>query len=372
MKLNRRALLLGATAVAACAQTKYIQAAPQGLNDLAAAKGLTYGAMVTWKRWDGDNGLSAGDAFEQLIEHECGLVVSAMEIFWGLNSQGQGSFDFSGADQMVAWSQQHGKKLRGHNLIWHEQTPSWFKGIRDRAYAEKKLVEHVTSLCSRYAGKMQSWDVVNEVLDPRESDGLRRSVFYKLLGPAFLDTAFHAARAADPKALLVINDYAIEYNTDHDQRKRQALLNLLDGFKQRGTPIDAVGIQSHLYINRQDTFDQSLFANFLKEISDRGLQIMLTEMDVVDVGAPGDIAARDAAVAAVYKNYLDAALASPALKDVITWGLSDHDSWIVHTNEPDFHRDDGLTPRPLPFDADLKPKPAYFAIADALKAAPSR
>jgi endo-1,4-beta-xylanase len=99
---------------------------------------------------------------------------------------------------------------------------------------------------------------------------------------------------------------------------------------------------------------------------------MLTEMDVVDVGAPSDIAARDAAVAAVYKTYLDAALANPALKNVITWGLSDHDSWIVHTSEPDFQRDDGLAARPLPFDADLKPKPAYFAIAEALKAAPTR
>jgi endo-1,4-beta-xylanase len=99
---------------------------------------------------------------------------------------------------------------------------------------------------------------------------------------------------------------------------------------------------------------------------------MLTELDVVDVGAPSDIPARDAEIAAVYKDYLDAALSSPAVKVVITWGLSDYDSWITHYNLDEFRRDDGLPPRPLPFDTDLKAKPAYFAMAEAFKAAPGR
>jgi endo-1,4-beta-xylanase len=236
------------------------------------------------------------------------------------------------------------------------------------------LVERVTSMCSRYAGRMHSWDVVNEVLNSESDrpDKLRDSKYLQLLGPSYLDTAFHAAREADPKALLVINDYNLEYNTDGNETKRQAMLALIDGFKQRGTPIDAVGIQSHLWMERRDTFDQTVFAKFLQDIADRGLQTMITEMDVIDVGAPSDPAARDAAVASMYKDFLDVALASPAMKTVVTWGLSDRDSWITHYNMDDFRRPDGLPPRPLPFDADLKPKPAYSAMAEAFKAAPGR
>ena len=372
---TRRAMLLAAAAAAACARsTVYTQAAEQSLRELAAAKGVDYGAMVTWKSWDGDNALSRGDAFAQLVERECSLIVSAMEMFWGLNAQTTGSFDFSGADDIADWAQGHGKKLRGHNLIWHEQTPKWFRGIDDAAYGEKMLVKHVQGLCKRFAGRMHSWDVANEVISSETDrpDGLRKSKYLDLLGPGYLDTAFHAAREADPKALLVINDYNIEYNVDHNEQKRRSLLKLIDGFKQRNTPIDAVGIQSHLWMDRRDIFDQGVLAGFLKEIADRGLQVMVTELDVIDVGAPSDIATRDQAVAAYYKDYLDVALANPAVKTVVTWGLSDHDSWITHYSLDEFRRPDGMPPRPLPFDNDLKAKPAYFALADAFKAAPAR
>jgi len=372
---NRRTVLLGAAAAAACARPAvYSQAAEQSLQELATAKGVDYGSMVTWKSWDGDNAINREDAFVQLVQRECSIITSGMEMFWSLNSQRAGAMDFAGGDDIVDWAQKHGKKVRGHTLVWHEQTPKWFRGIGDKAFGEKMLVERVSNMCSRFAGRMHSWDVVNEVLTSEgdRPDGLRDSKYLQLLGPGYLDTAFQAARAADPKALLVINDYNLEYNVDHNERKRQAMLGVIDGFKQRNTPVDAVGIQSHLWMERRDTFDQTVFANFLKEISDRGLQIMLTEMDVIDVGAPSDPAARDAEVASMYKDYLDVALANPAVKTVVTWGLSDRDSWITHYNMDDFRRPDGLPPRPLPFDADLKPKPAYFAIAEAFKAAPGR
>jgi endo-1,4-beta-xylanase len=372
---NRRTMLLGAATVAACARAPiYSQAAEPGLKDLAAAKGVDFGAMATWKSWDGDNAINRNDGFSQLVRDECALVVSAMEMFWRLNSQGPGLTDYSGADAMVGWAGKNNIKLRGHNLIWHEQTPDWYKRATDGATAEKLLVQRVTETCARFAGRVHSWDVVNEVLAPQDGrpDGLRNSVFLKKLGPEYLDTAFNAARAADPKALLVCNDYDLEFNDDHNAAKRRAMLGLIDGFKQRGTPIDAVGIQSHLSIARRASFNQTVFANFLKEIADRGLQVMLTELDVVDVGAPSDIPGRDAAVASVYQTYLDVALASPAVKTVITWGLSDHDSWITHYKMDEFRRPDGLPPRPLPFDADLKPKPAYAAMADAFRAAAPR
>ena len=372
---NRRTVLLGAAAAAACARPAvYSQAAEQSLQELATAKGVDYGSMVTWKSWDGDNAINREDAFVQLVQRECSIITSGMEMFWSLNSQRAGAMDFAGGDDIVDWAQKHGKKVRGHTLVWHEQTPKWFRGIGDKAFGEKMLVERVSNMCKRFAGRMHSWDVANEVIDPNSDrpDGLRESKYMELIGPDYLDTAFRTAREADPKALLVLNDYNLEKNNDNDERKRQAMLTIIDGFKQRNVPIDAVGIQSHLAVKDRGIFDQTVFASFLKEISDRGLQVMLTELDVVDVGAPSDIAARDAEVASTYKDYLDVALASPAVKTVVTWGLSDRDSWITHYAIDDFRRDDGLPPRPLPFDADLKPKPAYFAIAEAFKSAPGR
>ncbi|HVZ00725.1 MAG TPA: endo-1,4-beta-xylanase [Dongiaceae bacterium] len=373
--ITRRAALLGTIAAAACARgTVYSQAAEQGLQELASARGLDYGSMVTWKSWDGDDAINRDDAFSQLVLRECGLIVSAMEMFWRLNSQSPGAMDFSGADDLVDWGVKHGKKVRGHNLLWHGQTPGWYKSIGDKAYAEKMLVEHVSGMCGRFAGRMHSWDVVNEILDPRSDrpDGLRDNAFLQQLGPGYVDLAFRTARQADPKALLVINDYNLEYDIDHNEKKRRILLALLDGMKQRGTPVDAVGIQSHLWLKERDRFDQNVLAAFLKEISDRGLAIMVTELDVIDSSAPGDIAARDAEVASMYKDYLSVALANPATKTVITWGLADPDSWISHYAIDEFRRADGLPPRPLPFDGEFKPKPAYFAIADAFKAAPAR
>jgi endo-1,4-beta-xylanase len=230
----------------------------------------------------------------------------------------------------------------------------------------------VTSMCRHFAGRIHSWDVVNEVLNPNRPDGLRDTLFLKLLGPGYIDLAFNAARQADPKALLTLNEFDFEYNQWDNDQKRRSLLALVDGMKQRGTPIDAIGIQSHLDVKHRKAFDPEIFAAFLKELADRGLTIMLTELDVADVGAPADIAARDAEIASIYKEYLDVALDNRAVKAVVTWGLVDTDSWISHYNLDEFRRPDGLPPRPLPFDQDMKPKPAYFAIADALRAAPAR
>jgi len=375
-KITRRAALLGTVAAAACARaTVYSQAAEQSLQDLAAPKGVDFGSMVTWKRAgpkDQDNAIEPNDAFAQLIERECGIITSAMEIFWGHNSDSPGEMRLADADALIGWAQQHGKKVRGHNLIWHGQMPKWYKAIGDKAYAEKMMVEHVTMMCSHFAGRIHSWDVVNEPLNPNRSDGLRDSLFYKLLGPAYLDLAFSAARQADPKALLTLNEFDLEYDFDYNETNRRTLIALIDGMKQRGTPIDAVGIQSHLSLKHREHFSQEVMAGFLKELADRGIAVMVTELDVVDKTAPGDIAARDAEVASMYKEYLDVILASPATKAIVTWGIVDTDSWISHYYSDQFRRDDGLPPRPLPFDGDLKPKPAYFAIADAFRAAPAR
>jgi endo-1,4-beta-xylanase len=183
---------------------------------------------------------------------------------------------------------------------------------------------------------------------------------------------FHAAREADPKALLTLNDNNVEYATAFQLVRRRALLAVIDGLLRRGAPIDAIGIQSHLSTAIADKLDQNSLASFLKEISDRNLKIMVTEMDAIDVGSPSDIAARDMQVASLFKRYLDVVVDNRATTAVATWGLSDKESWITRGDLKDFRRSDGLPPRPLPFDDLYRPKKAYYAIAGALHAAPNR
>jgi endo-1,4-beta-xylanase len=221
---------------------------------------------------------------------------------------------------------------------------------------------------------MHSWDVVNEAIKPVSSrdDGLRPSVLLDKIGPEFLDIAFRTARESDPKAQLVYNDFDFELDIAWHRERRHALLDLLDGFKRRGTPIDAVGLQGHLAVERMRNFDDKVFAKFLDDVAARGVEIWITELDVIDRGAPADIARRDAAVADAYKRYLDVALANRAVKVVITWGITDRYGWIASGDYPQARRADGLPPRPLPFDTDCRPKPAYLAMAEAFNRAPPR
>ena len=146
------------------------------------------------------------------------------------------------------------------------------------------LEKHVAETCRHFAGRVQSWDVVNEAIliaSPRP-DRLRPHVFLDKIGPDYLDIAYRAARAADPKALLVYNEFDIEMEKPDQLEKRRVMFDLIDGFKKRGMPLDAIGLQSHLFYEDMQHFDEKAFSRFLDELAARGLQIMLTELDCVD------------------------------------------------------------------------------------------
>ncbi|HEX5319934.1 MAG TPA: endo-1,4-beta-xylanase [Stellaceae bacterium] len=362
--IARRDLLLAGAALPLL--PKPALAAPP-LRDIAASRGLVYGTYVRSEMLDKDR------MYTGLVTREAGLIVCSCA-HWKHLAPTRTTVDYTGLEAAYGWARAHRMQYRGHALLWGEAAPVWFAELPDRAAAIRAVEEHVTGTCRHFAGRFHSWDVVNEPLklgDGR-ADHLRRSVFAEKIGPDYLDIAFRAARAADPKTRLVLNEFGVELETENDRDKRAALLGLIDGFKKRGTPIDAVGIQSHIATATIDKFDPKAFGAFLAELAGRGLEIMLTELDVVDKGAPAAIPARDRAVADTYRRYLDAALASPAVTTVVNWGLSDINSWISSGKTPEAQRADGLEPRPLPFDKEGKPKPAYAAIAAALGAAPLR
>ncbi|MEO6922547.1 MAG: endo-1,4-beta-xylanase, partial [Bryocella sp.] len=216
----------------------------------------------------------------------------------------------------------------------------------------------------------QSWDVVNEAIDPNDHlpGALRNTPWYKLLGPKYIDIAYRTARQADPHALLVYNDYGIEEDNEPSAQKRTAVLELLRGMQRRGVPIDALGIQSHLTASSPAGYGVGL-AGLIADVERMGLKVFITELDVNDRRLPAAIPERDDAVAKTYAQYLKLVLAHKPVIAVLTWGITDKATWL---NTKDFGRSDGLPERPLPFDPNLKPTPAFFAEVNALRSAPKR
>ena len=340
------------------------------LRKLAAEKGLLYGTTIAAAQITDD------PTFVDLVCQEAGLVVAENEMKWQVMNRGApGDDDFAPADTIATFAAANKLALRGHNLLWYHRTPEWYFDLTDPQEQERAVVDHIEQLAGRYRGRIHSWDVVNEPIEPKDGrpDGLRTAVFLETLGPEYLDLAYHTAREADPNARLVVNEYDVELDAPEQEARRVALLHLLEGMRRSGTPVDAVGIQAHLTAAGGPPFSAPLLRRFLADIASLGLTIQITELDITDENAPADVKIRDNVVADTYRRFLDAALDEPAVKMVVTWGLSDRHSWIVRreTYQAKWRTDDAA-PRPLPFDADLEAKPAFDAIAQAFEHAPQR
>jgi endo-1,4-beta-xylanase len=241
--------------------------------------------------------------------------------------------------------------------------PDWLTAALDPGNAEALLTEHIAAVVGRYAGTVVSWDVVNEPVErnDRRPDGLRKSPWLRALGPDYIEVAFRAAHAADPSARLALADYGLEYDDEPWMvEKRGTMLALLRGLLAREVPIHALALQGHLLGDRPPAFGKGLAA-FLAEVASLGLDIYVTELDVDDQHTRGSVEARDRAVADIYGRFLETVLAQPAVKIVVTWGLSDRYTSKITM----FPRPDGAPVRPLPFDVDLRPKPAALALARA-------
>jgi endo-1,4-beta-xylanase len=180
-------------------------------------------------------------------------------------------------------------KLSGAHLVWRLNSPKWFDQITGPKRVESEMVAHIRREVSWFRGQVFSWNVHNELIEPRDgrADGLRNeSAVVTTLGDAGLAAAFHAAREADPFALLVYNDSDLELDTP----RQAALLNLADRLLAAKAPLDAVGLQSHLRFEQFHDFNPRLYRGFLAELAGRGLKILITELDVFDAGAPAEIA----------------------------------------------------------------------------------
>ncbi|GHT17080.1 beta-xylanase [Bacteroidia bacterium] len=289
----------------------------------------------------------------------------------------EGKFFFDEADKFVEFGEQNNMWITGHCLVWHSQTPAWFFVDKDGREVSRdtllaRIKSHITTVVSRYKGRIKGWDVVNEAI--MEDGSFRQSPFLRIIGKEFIDSAFVWAHAADPAAELYYNDYAMAH-----EGKRNAVVALLNHLKQNGIRIDAAGMQGHAGIDHPD------FGEFEKSINAfaaTGAKVMITELDIsilptpnpnigADVsakfeyqqkmnpypdGLPADVdSAWNARVADFFALFLK-------YKNVVTrvtlWGTGDANTWRNDWPIP------GRKDYPLLFDRNYRAKPCVEKIIE--------
>jgi endo-1,4-beta-xylanase len=268
------------------------------------------------------------------------------------------------ADSIVAFAKRNALKLRGHTLCWHNQTPRWLfidstKTPPDTASKElllQRLKEHITTVVTRYKGTIYAWDVVNEVISDNPNEYFRNSAFYRICGEEFVAKAFEYAHAADPNALLFYNDY-----NETDPVKREKIIRLVKGLKDKGIPIHGVGLQAHWSIHDLTTGQVD---STLSQFAELGLKIQITELDL-KVQPSGERGRRDSVmgytaereklqteqyenVFRLFRKYRN------VLSSVTFWNVSDRYSWLDRRERGKAY--------PLLFDTTYQPKRAYWKV----------
>lgn len=377
MKLDRRQLLAGGAAAFATAAAAAPQA-PDSLDALARRSGRRFGSAVAWGKRGADRGSFANPAYARILQQECGLLVPENELKWQWSRPGPDKFDFRQMDAIADYAQSHGFDLRGHTLFWTPTKwyPKWLSKTKfgSAAEAERLLTAHVQTVCRRYGKRIYSYDVVNEAVQPETGAIRDTNVTRALGGEHFLDLMFHTARAEAPHAELVYNDYMSWERNREDETHMRGVLRLLEGFRKRGTPVDALGVQSHirllkpLSVARIVRESEGPWRRFLDEVVAMGYKLVITEFDVNDRTAPANVVVRDRMVADYAKSYFDLMLSYPQLRDLLCWGMSDRYSWLGGFDP----RKDKLRKRGTPYDAQFRPKPLRQAIAAAFAGASPR
>lgn len=367
-----RRLFVGTAAAAGLAPSLLAAEASPSLHRLARDKNMRFGSCVAWSAPGADAGSFANPHYAALLERDCGILVPENEFKWQRVRPDARRFDFSAFDPMLGYAEKHGMAMRGHTLLWHKPRyfPKWLNehdfGASPAREGERLLTEHVRTLCTRYGKRITSFDVVNETIDEKTGQQ-HESVLAKAFGSAeaMIDLAFHTARVNAPGVQLVYNDY-MSWEPGNENH-RAGVLRLLEGFRKRGVPVDALGVQSHIAVGgdgaagRQAAQQEKAWRQFLDAVVAMDYKLVITEFDVNDRALPTDKPVRDAAVADYAAAYLDIMFSYPQLRDVLVWGMCDRYSWLTGF----MPRKDGGVQRATPYDTDFNPKPLRQVFAGA-------
>jgi len=316
---------------------------PAPLTEAAQMAGRKVGAAVQTSLLSGEPSYAA--TFERHFDY----VTAEWEMKWDVTEPEPGAFDFSRGDQIVDFALAREIQVKGHTLVWHQQLPDW---VEQLSPPELRIAfeDHVRGVAGHFAGRVHAWDVVNEAVAD-DGSGLRQTPFLQGLGPGYVADAFRLAREADPQALLIYNDYGAEGLNAKSDRVYQLVRDLVEA----GVPIDGVGLQMHVSAGGHPP--ASDIAANMRRIAELGLLVQITEMDVRIAELSGTLEARLQRQREAYREIVGVCVAEPACDAVTFWGFTDAHSWIDAFLGPD---------DPLLFDAQYRPKPAFFGVEDAL------
>jgi len=306
-----------------------------------------------------------------LLKKHFNSITSGNDFKWDATEPTEGTFRFTNADAQVSFAQANNIIVRGHTLQWHSQIPAWVftdpvtgaamqPSDANKALLIQRLQNHIRGVAGHFVGKLYAWDVVNEVIDENQPDCLRRSPWYNIIGPQYIDIAFQTAREVDPNAKLFINEFNSTFGA-----KRTCYFNVVRDLKARGVPVDGVGHQMH---NNFEFPPVQGFIDTINMFASLGVLQHVTEMDVNIYSGSANTSIpnydeipfdRHVRVGYHYRDYFEALKKlKDKIQSVTIWGLADDNTWITSS---------GRVNAPLLFDDQLKAKMAYWAVIDPLQ-----
>ncbi|MCL2186201.1 MAG: endo-1,4-beta-xylanase [Treponema sp.] len=296
---------------------------------------------------------------DKLIKTHFNSITAENTMKFGWIHPEENRYNWNEPDFLADYAKKSGITMRGHTIVWHNQTPSWLFADGDapvtKAKLFKRLEDHIIALTSRYNDIISSWDVVNEPIDTDKGDenNMRLSEWYKIGGKEIFEFAFKCMREASPNTKLFLNDYNIECGA-----KMEANLRYLSSMLDAGIPIDGVGLQGHFYF---DFPDEKTLRNALERYSALGIEIEFTEVDISlyrwnegrDKSDFFTVRPEDRVLdqAKRYFEIFTIARDYPSVKNITTWGIADNHTWL--DNFPVKERKNW----PLLFDEQYNPKP---------------
>ncbi|KAL7535201.1 hypothetical protein ACHAXR_006335 [Thalassiosira sp. AJA248-18] len=289
-----------------------------------------------------------------------------------------GKYDFHHVDAMVDFAIEHDMHIKGHVLVWHVTSPPFLEDMSPEE-VRTAVKRHIFTTMAYFKGRIKMWDVVNEAL---ASDGtLVENIFYRKMGPNYIEDCFRWAHEADPEAFLIYNDNKVEgcgYDGKKggciddiqrrcktkapNQAKGDGFYDLLKDLVDKGVPIHGAGMQAHFNaggVKHQRPPTPSMVKRQIRRIGELGLKVNISEMDVRVSKLPNnESGSREFAQTEIYQDILTAALSEPAFDGIWLWGFTDRHTWVKN-----FYYDDA----PLIFSENYERKASYAGVKAALK-----
>ena len=331
-----------------------------GLAELAASHHVTIGTEFSV-------GYTSDPRYCRSMQREFNVAVLS-EFSSPAMWLGPGQYDFSAIDQAVDYAARHGWRIRASHLLWGNPDilPDWLKKSNyTREQYIQVMEQYIKDVIGRYRGRVQEWSVANEAISRSFSSGT--DFWNDKIGPDYISLAFTTARQADPQGLLIFNDY--NNQAPQDALNASIINKMYANVKQLkagGVPIDVVGMQMHLFMPWLSSSLPPQKADVvatMQKFAALGVRIDVTEMDADLARQAGSQADKWAFEARVYRDIMEACLESGVCDSFATWDISDATSWISCASNGCLHEKNA---DPLMFDPSYAPKPAYFAVRDAL------